>query len=155
MSHRIRRLFVIDQTVTLFRDILQKAGVQASAYHVPDWEETPAGLEKLLDETLRVTPPTALVCWTIGPVNGVLGWLVRHGLHIPRDVSLVSIGQDAATSWFYPGLNIASVQSDVGALQQAIVKWLAGVAVGKPDQRQSWSPLSVEEGNSLGPAKTI
>lgn len=74
MSHRIRRLSVIDQTVTLFRDILQKAGVQPSAYHVPDWEETPAGLEKLLDETFRVTPPTALVCWTMGPVNGVLGW---------------------------------------------------------------------------------
>lgn len=141
------------QTVRTFLEILRSAGIAPGDYHVPDWEESPAGLEKLLDSLFQVTPPTALICWTLGSVNGALGWLTRRGIRVHQEVSLVSLGHDLATDWFRPGLQVANVQTDDGIIGQSVIKWLDGVIAGQPDNRQTWCPFSFDEGNSIGPAK--
>lgn len=140
------------QTVEVFRELLQSAGITAGDYHVPDWEETPAGLEKLLQSTFQITPPTALICWTLGSVNGVLGWLARNRVRIPQDVSVVSLGHDLATDWFQPNLQVVSVQTDDKIIGQSVIKWLNSVISGQAETQQTWCPILINQGNSIGPA---
>lgn len=141
------------QTVLKFREILRSAGISPGAYHVPDWEESPAGLENLLDSCFLITPPTALICWTLGSVNGALGWLTRRRISVPQDVSLVSLGSELATDWFHPSLKIANVQTDDTIIGDSVMAWLNGIITGQAEQRQTWFPFTFDEGNSIGPVQ--
>lgn len=73
-----------------FLSELKAQGIPASGYNLPEWDESPAGFERLMDSLFRTTPPTALIvdetCWFIA----ALGFLVRRGLRVPEQVSVVA-----------------------------------------------------------------
>jgi hypothetical protein len=140
--------------VVEFRRKLIEAGVHPGEYHVPDWEETPGGLGKLLDELFRVTPPTAILCWAAHTVYGVQAWLKGRRLRSPEDVSIVSPWNDVACSWYSEDLRIACpIDSGIALFHRRVRNWVRGVAMGKPDTRQTYILLRLDEGNSIGPPR--
>ena len=122
-------------------------------YHTPDWEETPEGLDRLMEELFRLTPPTAILCLAAHTAYGVQAWLKARGLRIPQDLSLVSLWDDVACGWISPGLRIAC-PSDSGSARsnRRIRSWVRGVAMDKVDKIQTLIPLQLNDGNSIGPA---
>lgn len=136
-----------------FRKALESVGVRPGEFHTPDWEETPRGLEKLMGELFRVTPPTALLCWTTNTTYGVLGWLVSRGFKVPGDVSVVSLEEDRPCNWFSPGLRIAHAKNNDDKLLRLTRDWVAGVASGVVDKKQRVVSPTLVPGTSLGPAK--
>ena len=136
-----------------FRKALESVGVRPGEFHTPDWEETPRGLEKLMGELFRVTPPTALLCWTPNTAYGVLGWLVSRGLKVPRDVSIVSLEEDRPCHWFSPGLRIAHSKNNDDKLLRLAREWVGRVASGVSDKKQRVVSPTLVPGNSIGPAK--
>lgn len=154
ISPRAWRLPEPASTIVEFRRELEAAGIRPSEYHTPDWEETPEGLFKLLDELFRVTPPTAVLCWAMNTPYGVQSWLKGRGLRIPEDVSIVSIWDDGVYAWYSPGLRIACMESSDEAVRRRMRDWLRGVAAGKNDLTQHLVKPELDEGNSIGPAKT-
>jgi hypothetical protein len=140
--------------VVEFRRKLIEAGVHPGEYHVPDWEESPRGLGKLLDELFRVTPPTAILCWATHTVYGVQAWLKGHRLRIPEDVSVVSPLNEVGCSWYSADLRIACPIDSINALfHRRVRNWVRGVATGKPDTIQTFITLRLDEGNSIGPPR--
>lgn len=135
-----------------FRRKLNEAGVTPGEYHTPDWEETPEGLEKLLGELFRVTPPTAILCWSEHTDYGVQAWMKGRGLRSPSDVSLVSLWNDVACDWCMPGVRIVRPSDSADTIfYRRIRSWIHGVATGRPDNKQILPALCLDEGNSIGP----
>lgn len=153
ISPRSWRLPDLAPVVVEFRRELDAAGIRPSEYHTPDWEETPDGLFRLLDELFRVTPPTALLCWAMNTPCGVLSWLKGRGLRVPEDVSLVSIWVDDSYAWYTPGLRVAAMVNNTPAVYRRVRDWVRGASAGKPDRTQLLLKPELDEGNSIGPAK--
>lgn len=129
---------------------LASAGITATRYNVPDWDETPASLRKLLESIFHVTPPTALIVAHTNWMVAVLSFLARRGLQVPRDVSVLCMNHETWFDWHRPA--ISHLYGDERRMARRIVRWIAAVARGKADRDYVPFPLEFVPGESIGPA---
>ena len=125
-------------------------GVPTGDYNLPDWEETPKGLYRLLESLFRHTPPTALLIDEIPNLVATLAFLARHGIRMPEQVSLVSTDCDAILDWCHPP--IAHLRWDNALIVRRVVRWVNAVRKGRPDRRVINVPAEFVPGGSIGPA---
>lgn len=134
----------------LFFSTLEEGGIKHSNYNLPDWEETPEGLHRLLDSLFRVSPPTAIIVATPAWTQGVLSFLALRGFKTPDHVSLVCECYDPGLEWCQP--KITHFQHDDDGALRVLRRWVKGVIEGKPYTKQILLPVELVEGGTIGPA---
>jgi len=134
----------------VFLDELERQGVKAGRYNLPDWDDSPEGFVECLDTLFRHTPPTALICGEPRLLAAAQQHLARKGIHAPAQVSLICSEADPTLDWCRPV--IAHIQLDYRPIIQRVVRWAKNSAVGKADTRQTLIAGKLIEGGTIGPA---
>lgn len=134
-----------------FLEELESHGIATGPYNLPDWEETPEGLQRLLDSLFQVTPPTAFLIDEAYLFHAVKHHLCQRGIKTPEDVSLVCTDPDPTFKWCRP--SIAHIQWDSRPVVRRIVRWAVNVASGKEDLRQTVTQAEFIEGGTIGVVK--
>ena len=136
----------------MMREQLATCGVSMGSYNLPSWVQTPDGLQDLLANTFRVTPPTALIISMANWMPGVHSFLTGAQLSVPEDVSLVCLEENPGLSWCRPP--IAHIRSDTHQLMNNIIRWIDGLTRGRDDDR-NFRPVKVHliENGSIGRAR--
>ena len=124
-------------------------GIATGPYHLPDWEESPAGLAELLENLFQRSPPTALIIDDTTHYLATAEFLARRGIRVPLQVSLVSTDDDHLLAWCYPG--IAHIKWDHAPIVRRVVRWIAAVRRGMPDRKIINFPAEFIPGGSIGP----
>jgi DNA-binding LacI/PurR family transcriptional regulator len=128
---------------------LETHGIPAGPYNLPEWTETPAGFAQLMESLFRTTPPTAVIvdeaCWFIA----ALAFMVRRGLCVPEQVSLVAGESVPILDMCSPRL--AQMRWDNRLMVRRIVRWVDAVRKGNPDRRILNIPAEFVPGGSIGP----
>ncbi len=134
-----------------FLNELKAHGIPAGIYNLPEWHETPAGFERLLESLFRTTPPTAVIvdetCWLIA----ALGFLVRRGLRVPEQVSLVAGEGVPILDMCSP--RFAQIRWDNKLIERRVVRWVNAVRKGNSDRRIISIPADFVPGGSIGPVR--
>lgn len=120
------------------------------AFHVPDWQHTPAGLDELLRALFFATPPTALLVMEPECIGPVMVFLASRGLHVPQHVSLINLLPDPM-QLFYP-IAMARFEWPVKPHLHNVVRWLRSVAQGRPASRFTTTAPDFIPGESIGRA---
>jgi DNA-binding transcriptional regulator YhcF (GntR family) len=132
-----------------FIDDLEAAGITTGDYNLPDWEESREGLSRLIDELLRLSPPTALIFQEAQVYIAVRSHLSDRGIVAPRDISMVVADDDPSFEWCNP---IPShIRWDYRPVVRLVVRWVKKVAQGKADRRKSGTESEFVEGGTIGP----
>jgi DNA-binding LacI/PurR family transcriptional regulator len=134
----------------VFLEELAAHNIQPGAYNLPDWAETAEGLQQVLDNLFRHTPPTALIIEEAYTFMAVQQHLAQRGILAPRDVSLICDDPDPVFTWCRP--TIAHINWDGSPVAKRAVRWAANVARGKDDCRQTSIRAVFIEGGTIGPA---
>ena len=132
-----------------FLDELTAHGILTGDYHLPDWEETPAGYANLLERLFQRTPPTALIIDGAAQFIATMEFLARRRIHVPEQVSLVSTDDDAALAWCHPG--VAHIKWDTAPIVRHIVRWVTSVRKGTANRKTVNYPSEFVPGSSIGP----
>ncbi len=138
-----------DHTVGASLAELAGAGVKLSPYNLPEWDETPAGLQSLLQALFQITPPTALMIMRPTWATGVLSFLADRGLRVPRHVSVVGYGLESLNPWHFPAL--AYMRAEDQPVVRRTLRWVRQVARGVITPRNFFYPGIFVDGPSLGP----
>ena len=146
-----RRLPFLSAVERALQEELATHGIPFDGYNVPDWEPTPAGLEAMLHELFRVTPPTLIQVTTPGMAIGVMSFLSRRGLRVPDDVSLISETMDNTLAWHRPA--IAHFTADFAFIVRRVVRWVKAVADGVRDLHQAACLADFDPGGSIAPPR--
>lgn len=128
-------------------------GIPFGDFNVPDWEPTAEGLEILMRQLFRVTPPTVVQAHSPEVAVGVLSYLSRNGIRVPEDVSVICENMENAMLWHRPAL--AHFTTDFAVIIRRIARWLDRVAVGRPDRQQMACAAVFKPGESIGPPKLL
>lgn len=131
-----------------FIDVLQASGGKVGDYHLPDWEETNEGFQSCLHSLFNATPPTALIVDEVPFFVAAMQFLLRNGLKVPDDVSLVSTDDDVAFTHCHP--SIACITWDRRPIFRRLVKWVSNISRGKQDLAQSHIPAEFIPGGTVG-----
>ena len=132
-----------------FLEQLTKHGIQTGPYNLPDWEDTPEGLQHLLDSLFRHTPPTALLLDEPALFFAARDHLARKGIIAPEHVSLACCDYDPTFDWCRP--TITHISWDSRPLIQRVVKWAENTSRGKDDRRKSGCRAQLVVGGTIGP----
>jgi len=132
----------------VFLEELEKQGIPIGPYNLPDWEDTPAGFQRCLSSLFKTSPPTALIISTMELFTATQQFLVRHGIRVPQDVSLVCTDPHPAFSWCEP--TISHIEYESGTWARNIVRWVNGVAHGKNERRKIFNEARFVEGGTIG-----
>ncbi|MCF7674738.1 MAG: substrate-binding domain-containing protein [Akkermansiaceae bacterium] len=124
-------------------------GIPTGDFNLPDWKETPEGLTALLENLFRVTPPTALIIEEEARLLATMAFLLRKGIKVPEQVSLVSTDDESLT-WCHPGF--AHMTWDNALIVRRAVRWVAAVGRGCADRKIINFPAEFVPGGSIGPA---
>jgi DNA-binding LacI/PurR family transcriptional regulator len=131
-----------------FLEELAAHDIPTGPFNLPDWEESPVGLQRLLDSLFKTTPPTALLIDEAHLFHAVKHHLSGQGIRIPGDVSLVCTDPDRSFGWCRP--SIAHIRWDSGPVVRRIVRWAGNVARGRKDLRQTLTPAELVAGGTVG-----
>jgi DNA-binding LacI/PurR family transcriptional regulator len=118
----------------VFLEQLKKHEIQTSSYNLPNWECSPEGLHKLLDALFQVTPPTAIFITDVVLFFPTYLHLLRRGIRIPEDVSLISTEVHSQFNWCVP--SVSHFGWDRRKIIQRTLNWANNVANGKVDIEQ-------------------
>lgn len=130
-------------------DEMESHGIKTGRYNLPDWEQTPEGLQRCLDSLFAVSPPTALILDRACEYIGTQQYLAQRGILAPRDVSLICTDDDFVFEWCEPPASCIRWESSPWV--RRIVGWVGNVAKGKDDRRKSFSKAMFVEKASIGP----
>lgn len=130
---------------------LAECEITSDEYNLPDWEETPEGLQTLLNSLFHITPPTALFVVEPAHAVAVLGFFGQRGLRVGRDVSLVCMMSDPAFAWRRPA--ITHFEGKTEPLVRRIVRWVEAVARGCANREQKDFPVDFIRGGTIGPVR--
>lgn len=133
-----------------FLDELTAHGLPASAYNLPEWDETPEGFHSRLEQLFRITPPTALILDEAPFFFAARQFLSRRRLRVPDDVSLICTDDSPDFKWCLPP--VSHIRWDSRPLVRRILKWAAHISQGKEDLRQTETPAEFVPGGTIGPA---
>ncbi|GEP41822.1 substrate-binding domain-containing protein [Brevifollis gellanilyticus] len=126
-------------------------GIPSSEYNLPAWNETPEGLETLLKALFFATPPTALLLAEPIYCSAVRAWLGEHGLHVPRDVSLVNLLPDPVFQMHLPVYTGFNWPESVHI--HRIQRWLGSLLSGEPDLEDYVAYATFHPGGTIGPTR--
>lgn len=132
-----------------FLEQLAKHGIQTGSYKLPDWEDTPEGLQKLLDSLFQRTPPTAMLLDEPALFHAAKDHLARKGFHAPGDVSLVCCDPDPTLEWFRP--SITHIGWDAAPLIRRVVQWTDHISRGKDDRHKTGIKAKLISGGTIEP----
>ncbi len=137
------------KTSQAFMKAMKDCGHQPTAYNLPGWENTPEGLERLLESLFLITPPTALLFVEPAYYVAALGFLSLKGLRIPQDISVLSM----TTSLFFELMpkHPAHFKWPVEQHIKRIVRWVGTVASGGEDRDQVTIAATFDPGETIGP----
>jgi DNA-binding LacI/PurR family transcriptional regulator len=135
-----------------FVGFLEDQGIKTGPYNVPDWEDTPAGLERLIDSLFRATPPTALFIGDPSLFHPIQLQLAAKGILAPRDVSLFCNDFEESFLWTRP--EISHIQWDHRPAVRSAVRWANNIARGREDTRKTFIKARLHEGETIGPVRT-
>lgn len=137
-----------------YLDHLSSRGISTSRnYNLPEWTETPAGLEACLDRLFQVTPPTAVIATEPHLFLAVQHSLTRRGFQVPRDLSMLCMDtfeDDPSFDWITP--KVSHYRWRWRPVSRRLMGWLENVARGKTDRRQTRLEAEYVEGETIGPA---
>lgn len=151
LTRRAARLPHPTVGISAYLDTLREHGCQTSEFDLPDWEETNAGFHACLHSLFKVTPPTALIVDEVPCFFATMQVLLRHGLRVPADVSLIRTDDDVSFAHRDPP--VASMRCDLRPVIRRIVTWAANVSRGKADFTQPLTAVEFIPGGTSGPAK--
>jgi DNA-binding LacI/PurR family transcriptional regulator len=129
---------------------LDAHGIAYGHYNRPCFESDPEGLQRCLHELFRVTPPTAIYVDESFLALVAYEFLLKRGIRVPEDVSLVCNVEDPAFEWNRPV--ISHFRWDAGAIARRVLQWADHVARGKEDFRQVSTKVAFVEGGTIAPA---
>ncbi len=124
-------------------------GLPSGSYNLPDWEDSSDGLHRVLDQLLRVTPPTALIIDEPFLFHAVKEHLAQKGILAPAQVSLICRDPDRTFAWCQP--SVAHIRWDHRPVVRRIVHWTNNVARGNRDRRQMLTMAEFVDGGTVGP----
>jgi DNA-binding LacI/PurR family transcriptional regulator len=139
LGHR-RIVFVATEVIRrspladVMRNELEARGVVTGSYHLPVWDQTPDGLQELLSNTFRISPPTALIIELTNWLPGILAFLAKAELRVPQDVSLVYLENDPSFVWHRPP--ISHVWNGKEQLAANVARWVNGLMWGNEADRR-------------------
>ena len=134
----------------VFLTELQTHGIKTGGFNLPVWEETPEGLQKILNSLFQVTPPTALIVDEVALFAATQQFLAARGIRVPKQVSLICTDPDPTFAWCVP--TIAHIRWDSGPVVRHVVRWVASVSRGQQDRKQTITPAEFVPGGTIGPA---
>ncbi len=149
LSRKERRLPSPGLLERNFLEALEAHGIETGAYHLPDWDETPAGLRDRLDAMFKLTPPTALILDEAFFLQVAQMHLARRGIFAPQDISIVCQDSDPSFGWHFP--SIAHIHWPSEPIVRRVVQWVKHLAHGRKDVRQSFTKSVFVEGGTIGP----
>lgn len=133
----------------LFLDQLEASGIKTGPYNLPDWDDTPEDLHRVLDSLFRLTPPTALIIDDTALFFATMQHLAGIGIVAPDHVSLACTDSDPNFDWCRP--TIAHIAWDRSPVVNRVVKWADNVSRGKDDRRRTNSLARFVDGGTIGP----
>jgi DNA-binding LacI/PurR family transcriptional regulator len=133
-------------------DEMREHGFPVGPYNLPEWQDSPEELYRVLDELFRVTPPTALIIHESFIFHAVKDYLAQRGILAPADVSLICGDPNPTFAWCKP--SIAHTHHDTRPVVRRIVRWANNIARGKEDIIQTLTPAEFIPGGTVGPAST-
>lgn len=142
-----RRKPTLGNAERAFFDELAAQGIAPGPYHLPEWEETPEGLQELLGSLFRVTPPTALIFDEAPLFAATQQFLARRSIQVPEDVSLFCTVDDPTFEWCVP--SVACIRWDSRPGIRRIVRWASNVSRGKEDRRQTLTAAEFFPGGTI------
>ena len=135
--------------IAAYLDTLREHGCQTGEFNLPDWEETNAGFHACLRSLFRATPPTALIVDEVTYFVATMQFLLREGLRVPAEVSLICTDDDVALSHCDPP--VSCMRWDLQPVIRRLVQWAANVSRGKTDFAQTLTPAEFVPGGTVGP----
>jgi len=139
--------------VIAFIAALETLGITATDYHLPQWEESAVGLERVLESLFRITPPTALILVEPSTCVASLAFLAQRGIHVPRDLSLVCLVYDPVFAWRRPA--ITHFNWEPQKLIHRVARWVDAVACGTADYEQKSYTPTFNPGGTIAAARKI
>lgn len=128
---------------------LKAHGIEPSAYHLPEWEETTQSFHAMLESMFRVTPPTALIVDEAEFFVAVMQFCIKRRLRVPEDLSLVCTDDHPVFAWCQP--TIAHITWDYAPVVRRVLQWVKNIRLGKPDTRQTYTASRFVPGGTIGP----
>ncbi len=116
----------------VFIEAMSAHQLHASSYNLPEWEETPEGIQVLLKSLFQATPPTALLVFEPAVAVAALLFLSQRGLSVPKDVSLVCLSFDPVFHQLKPA--ISHVEWDGEPHIRRVTRWVSDLAKGTADR---------------------
>lgn len=135
-----------------FINDLERHGIQTGVYNIPDWEDTPEGLEQIINSLFRSTPPTAILVGDSTLFHATQLQLASKGVVAPKDVSLFCNDFEESFRWVRP--EISHIWWDHRPFVRRIANWAKNVAQGKEDTKKSFIKAHLREGGTIGPVNS-
>lgn len=132
-----------------FLEELTLHGIATGPFNLPHWEETPEGFQQALEESFRVTPPTAMIIQEAPFFTTAMQYLANRRLRVPQDVSLVCTDNDPVFDWCHP--SISHIRWDSRPVVRRVLRWAANVSRGMDDLRQTFTLAEFMQGGTIGP----
>ena len=124
-------------------------GLPTGPFNLPDWKDTPEGLQHVLIELFRITPPTALIIDEPFLFHAAKEHLAQRGMLAPAQVSLICTDPDPTFAWCQP--SVAHIRWDHRPVMRRVVRWANNVDCGKDDRRQTLTTAEFIDGGTVGP----
>jgi DNA-binding LacI/PurR family transcriptional regulator/predicted transcriptional regulator len=128
---------------------LEYHGIRTGAYNLPDWDDEPDGLRRVLDSLFRHSPPTALIVEDEMIFLPVVQQLARMGIFAPDGISLACTDASPTFEWCRPP--ITHIAWNQTAVINRVVNWTNHISRGKPDQRMFVTQAKLVPGGTIGP----
>lgn len=134
-----------------FLSALEECGHSPTSYNLPAWDQTPEGLEKLLESLFLITPPTALIFVNPAPHVAALEFFGRKGIRVPRDLSVISMTTGPVFSLLprRPAHFKWPVENHI----RRVNRWVKCLAKGGTDLAQVTFSATFEKGETLAAVK--
>lgn len=151
LTRRLNRLPTPAPGIRAFLEELEAHGITPGSYHLPDWDESPHGLDTRLKFLFRMTPPTAMLIDEAPFFVAVRHFLGHLRLAVPEDVSLICMDDDPAFAWCTPP--VSHIRWDRNVVVRRVSQWVSNLSKGRKDIRQVLTSAEFIEGGTIGPAK--
>jgi DNA-binding LacI/PurR family transcriptional regulator len=107
-----------------------------------------------LNSLFQVSPPTAFLATEPQLFLAVQNSVVRRGLQVPQDISMVCMDafeSDPSFEWITP--RVSHYRWRWRPVSRRLMRWLDNTARGKKDRRQVKLGAEYVEGETIGPVK--
>jgi len=136
-----------------FLDRLRHHGIPSGSYNLPDWEESPEGLQDLLSSLFQLTPPTAMIVDGVQLFSAVRNHLACRGIQVPDQVSLICTDPDPSFNWWLP--RVSHITWDSEPWLRRVVQWVNNISRGKDDRRKTSNKARFVSGGTHGIAPHV